>query len=67
SKENPDPVVGIDGLREIVCQVSIPVVAIGGIKHENIALVRDTGTAGIGVIRAILDSDDFTRGTRNLV
>ncbi|MCK4378130.1 MAG: thiamine phosphate synthase [Deltaproteobacteria bacterium] len=67
SKENPDPVVGIDGLRKVVRQVSIPVVAIGGINHENIVLVRDTGTAGIGVIRAILDSDDFTRATRNLL
>ncbi len=67
SKENPDPVVGIDGLRKVVRQVSIPVVAIGGINHENIALVRATGTAGIGVIRAILDRDDFRWATRNLL
>ncbi|MEA3239963.1 MAG: thiamine phosphate synthase [Pseudomonadota bacterium] len=67
SKEKPDPVVGIDSLREVVCQVSIPVVAIGGINHENIALVRDTGTAGIGVIRAILASDDFSRATHDLL
>jgi thiamine-phosphate pyrophosphorylase len=67
SKENPDSVVGIDGLRKVVRQVSIPVVAIGGINHENIALVRDTGTAGIGVIRAILDSDDFKQATRDLM
>ena len=67
SKENPDPVVGIEKLREVVSRISLPVVAIGGINHENIALVRDTGPAGIGVIRAILASDDFTRATRNLL
>ncbi len=67
SKENPDPVVGIEKLREVVSRISLPVVAIGGINHENIALVRDTGTAGIAVIRAILASDDFTRATHDLL
>lgn len=67
SKENPDPVVGIEKLREVVSRISLPVVAIGGINHENIALVRDTGTAGIAVIRAILASDDFTQATHDLL
>jgi thiamine-phosphate pyrophosphorylase len=67
SKEKPDPVVGIDGLREVVSRVSIPVVAIGGIDRENIAAVRDAGSAGIAVIRAILASSDFGQATRNLL
>ena len=67
SKENPDPVVGIEKLREVVSRISLPVVAIGGINHENIALVRDTGPDGIGVIRAILASDDFSRATHDLL
>jgi thiamine-phosphate pyrophosphorylase len=67
SKENPDPAVGIEKLREVVAMISLPVVAIGGINHENIVLVRDAGPAGIAVIRAILASNDFTRATRNLL
>ncbi len=67
SKENPDPVVGIDGLREVVSRVSLPVVAIGGIDRENIAAVRDAGPAGIAVIRAILASSDFAQAARGLL
>lgn len=67
SKENPDPVVGIDELCAVVRQVSIPVVAIGGIDAHNIEMVRNTGTAAIGIIRALLASDDFTRATHELL
>lgn len=67
SKENPDPVVGIDELRKVVSRVSIPVVAIGGIERESIAAVRDAKPAGIAVIRAILASDDFSLATHQLL
>ncbi|MBC7909387.1 MAG: thiamine phosphate synthase, partial [Pyrinomonadaceae bacterium] len=36
SKENPDPVVGLEGLRRVREAVGhLPLVAIGGINHEN--------------------------------
>lgn len=67
SKKNPDPVVGVEELREVVRQVSLPVVAIGGIDSQNIAMVKDTGVAAIAVIRAIVGSDDFSRATHDLL
>ena len=45
SKENPDPVVGLDGLRRVRAEVgaAVRLVAIGGITRHNIA---DTLRAG---------------------
>jgi thiamine-phosphate pyrophosphorylase len=43
--------VGIGKLREITCQVGIPVLAIGGITSENTQEVLDAGAAGIAGIR----------------
>jgi thiamine monophosphate synthase len=42
-------------------------VAIGGIDSHNIEMVRNTGTAAIGIIRSILATDDFTRATHELL
>lgn len=55
SKDNPDPVVGLEGLRlvrEIVGD--IPLVAIGGINHKNIAEVLKAGADAVAVIRHLL-------------
>src|SRR5688572_5954049 len=43
--------VGIDALRAVTAVVKVPVLAIGGITHENTPLVLDAGAAGIAAIR----------------
>ncbi len=49
---------GLDGLREAVrCSVH-PSVAIGGINLSNFRSVLSTGTNGIAVVSAIMDSDN---------
>lgn len=48
---------GVDRLAAVVDAVSIPVLAIGGITPENVAVVLETGCAGVAVIRALLASD----------
>ncbi len=53
SKEDAASVT-LETLSEITSAVSIPVVAIGGINHENLRQFKDTGIAGISVISAIL-------------
>jgi thiamine-phosphate pyrophosphorylase len=53
TKENPDPVVGLDKLEEVCRAVSHPVVAIGGITPENGAEVIDHGAAQLAVISAL--------------
>jgi thiamine-phosphate pyrophosphorylase len=43
--------VGIDALRAMTALVKIPVLAIGGITHENTPSVLEAGAAGIAAIR----------------
>ena len=51
--------IGLDGLREVVASVSIPVVAIGGITLENVALVTAAGADYIAVISAVNQAADI--------
>ncbi|MDT5061968.1 MAG: thiamine-phosphate pyrophosphorylase [Acidobacteriota bacterium] len=66
SKENPDPVVGLDGLRRVRQSVGeIPLVAIGGIKRENIQETLAAGADAVAVISLLLATqpgiEDLTR------
>jgi thiazole tautomerase (transcriptional regulator TenI) len=51
-------------LEQIVKAVHIPVIAIGGIRPDNVAQVLDTGCAGIAVLSGITEADDPGRATR---
>lgn len=59
--------VGLTQLREIRQSVSIPVVAIGGIKEENTANVMKTGIEGVSIVSAILAQDDPKQAAENLL
>lgn len=48
---------GLDMLRNVKKLVDIPVVAIGGINHENVRSVLETGVDAIAVASAILIGD----------
>ena len=54
SKANPDPVVGLAGVREARRLTSKPLVAIGGITIENCRGVFDAGADSIALISALL-------------
>jgi thiamine-phosphate pyrophosphorylase len=56
SKEDADPAIGLDGLREICVAVDVPVVAIGGIGASNAADCIRAGAAGVAVVRAARDA-----------
>lgn len=55
-----------DVLRQICAQVSIPVVAIGGITAENAPALTGTGVAGIAVVSAIFAQDDIPQAIEDL-
>ena len=59
--------IGIERLKEITQTVSIPVVAIGGIKKENAHLLRDTGIQGIAVVSAVIAQSDIRGAARELM
>ena len=64
TKADAGPALGIEPLRAIVAAVSIPVVAIGGIDHENVAAVAGTGAAGAAVIAAVVTASDMAAAAR---
>ncbi len=50
SKERPDPVVGVEGVRAARAATRKPLVAIGGITRENCRSVIDAGADAVAVI-----------------
>lgn len=54
SKENPDPVVGLEGVRRARSLTTKPLVAIGGITRENGRSVIDAGADTLAVISDLL-------------
>ncbi len=57
----------LEELKIIRQSVQIPIVAIGGIKAENISLLRDTGIEGAAVISAIIGQKDITAAAETLI
>lgn len=53
SKERPDPVVGLDGVRRARALTSKPLVAIGGITVANCGSVRAAGADSVAVISSL--------------
>lgn len=66
TKANPDPVVGLDGLRRVREQLDprLLLVAIGGITMENARHVLDAGADAVAVVGALVSvSDEIERRT----
>jgi thiamine-phosphate pyrophosphorylase len=66
SKEKPDPVVGLEGVRRARQLTGKPLVAIGGITRQNARSVIDAGADSVAVISDLLSSprhaaEDFFR------
>jgi len=54
SKEKPDPVVGLEGVRRARSLTQKPLVAIGGITRANAASVIEAGADSVAVISDLL-------------
>ena len=54
SKENPDPAVGLEGVRRARALTRKPLVAIGGITRANAASVIAAGADSVAVISDLL-------------
>ncbi len=67
SKNDPDPVVGLEGLREIRQYLKQPIVAIGGITAENAADVIAAGADSVAVISDLLRAEDISEHTKRFV
>jgi thiamine-phosphate pyrophosphorylase len=56
SKANPDPVVGLHGVKQVRRVTKKPLVAIGGITRQNCSQVKDSGADSVAVISDLLES-----------
>ncbi len=61
SKQDHDPVVGLEGLRAMRRLTSLPIFAIGGIQIDQAREVMRAGANGVAVISAILKAPDISQ------
>lgn len=70
SKENPDPLVGLEGLAAARKATQKPLVAIGGITLQNARTVIEHGADSVAIIGALLGAPDVgeqARGFRDVL
>jgi thiamine-phosphate pyrophosphorylase len=59
--------IGVGIIRELKIRISIPVLAIGGIKPDRVKEVREAGADGIALISAILTSKNIHETTEQFM
>lgn len=67
SKDRPDPIVGLESVREVKRRISKPLVAIGGITLETGSSVIAAGADSVAVISDILSAGDIPERTRRFI
>lgn len=66
SSKDTEVSLSLEELKNIKERVKIPVVAIGGISHENIHLLEASKIDGVSVISTILAKEDIGQATKDL-
>jgi thiamine-phosphate pyrophosphorylase len=64
SKANPDPVIGLEGVRRARALTNKPLVAIGGITQSNARGVIDAGADSVAVISALVPNGPSESGRK---
>ena len=64
TKENPDPVLGMEALARICGAVSKPVVAVGGITLTSARDVLNTGAHSVAIIKDLLGHGEIAARVR---
>jgi thiamine-phosphate pyrophosphorylase len=64
SKNNPAEIKGLDGLREAVRSVSIPVIAIAGVTPARCTSILEAGACGAAVMSSVVLAAHPTAATR---
>ncbi len=67
SKQDHDPVVGLEGLRAMRSLTSLPVFAIGGIQVDQVRQAMGAGADGVAVISAILKATDISQAVKSFL
>ena len=61
------PTQGVDFLRALCREVSVPILAIGGVTTQNVREVMEAGCSGVAVISAISEAEDPGAAASSLV
>jgi thiamine-phosphate diphosphorylase len=64
TRQGASPVVGLDGLRRAVERSRHPIVAIGGIRLEDLPAIRDAGARAAALVSALLEGDPAERAAQ---
>ncbi|WP_067220654.1 thiamine phosphate synthase [Marinomonas gallaica] len=67
TKKNTQYHWGLDGLMRALKEYQKPIVAIGGIRPDNLAEIASTGVHGIALVSAICTSDDPKQAAQSLL
>lgn len=72
TKKNLAPILGLEGYRNIVAQmrehnISLPIVAIGGIEQDDIAAIMQTGVSGVALSGVVLRADDPIQKMKQII
>jgi thiamine-phosphate pyrophosphorylase len=62
----PDPI-GLAGVAAVAAVVDVPIIAIGGVRADQIAELRAVGAYGVAVVDAVSGADDQAAAVRDLL
>lgn len=66
SKDDAGPVTGLALLKEVVGEIPLHIIAIGGVSSENTPEILNAGAQGIAIISAVCCQPDPEKATRDL-
>ena len=58
TKKNPDPVIGLDGMKQMLEKTTVPAVCIGGITLENLPDVLKAGAKNFCLVRPVCEAEN---------
>lgn len=72
TKKNLSPILGLDGYRNIVSRmraegITLPIVAIGGIRNDDIRSLMETGVDGIAISGSVLRAENPVAEMRRII
>ncbi|OGJ84198.1 MAG: thiamine-phosphate diphosphorylase [Candidatus Raymondbacteria bacterium RifOxyA12_full_50_37] len=67
TKKNPDPAIGIEGMRKMLSLTTVPAVVLGAIDRNNLADVLQAGARNFCSVRLVNSSEEPEEVIRDLV
>ncbi|MFP4163012.1 MAG: thiamine phosphate synthase [Chitinispirillaceae bacterium] len=67
TKKNPDPVIGLEGMKAMLSKTTVPGVCIGGIDLENLPLVLEAGAVNFCMVRQFTGSENPERVLKEIL